>query len=259
MGKDKVVADTDVDVTTVVDTTKGKVYDEAHVHKLNEENKARRLENETLSQRLTEAETKIEDVTTAQEARNKDFLKALGVDDKSDVDANEVTLARIKELEDKINTSDARTHKAEQERDKEKIFNMFSTEAQKAGMSPTMVEDAFRLSDLSKVKVNPETQSVEGVSEALVNLKEKKSYLFTKVAPKDVGGGGEPSKEEDEKVFSSDIRLVASEMGITPEAATELFEKREKSKKERAEGKETILGRITKTPRYAKAIIKNTE
>jgi len=227
----KATAKTEIDAGAAGDTAKGK-DDAAHIHNLNEENKTKRLENETLgkdfadlSAEFTDFKATVEAERKEREERDKALLHAFGVTNETDEDTNVVALNKIKELEEKVNKSDERANKAETARDVEKVYTAFSIEAQKAGMSPQMVEDAFKLSDISKVLVNPDTGTVEGITEAVVDLKSKKLYLFTKAVPEDVGGGGEPSKEGDKSVPDF-IGALANDLKQSPEFVKKMVDEK---------------------------------
>lgn len=208
-------------------TAGGKTFGEDYVKELREENKKRREENVSLKKAHDEALSQIKVLgekagqVDAVMEKFKSFSELFG--DKKDKDADPVKLAlgRMEKLENE--------NKALREEGlKHTVYAAFIAEAQKAGMSPERIDDAYKLADLSVVKVDPETRKVEGVTEIVAALKEKKSYLF--VAPTtDMGADGHPAKKKEGTYPDSTVQLAAT-LKLSPEFLHKKIE--EKAKKD---------------------------
>lgn len=198
-------------------------FDAQYVKELREENKKRRLENQRL----------------------KDEMEALNYSLKSLKDA----LSRFFDFDDLADLEEIKRLAVEGLKAAEEalVYSAFASEATRAGVSAEILPDAFKLADLVGVVVDLKSREVSGVADAVRNLLEKKTYLFSirNFPAMDVGSETNPSKGQ--PLYSSEIEELAGELGVTVEFAEELSRQRS----ERTGGK-VGLSHIWRRPKKAR-------
>jgi len=205
VGAEDLTSDHKVEATSDdEELAEAKLFPEDYVKALREENKARRLEN-----------LKLKGEIEALKAEVTDFLPKVAL---------EMGIGEAKEIEDIGRIMEA-VLEGLRGLKSTLVYSAFFSEATMAGLNPEIVPDAYRLSDMDAVAIDPKTGEISGVSAAVARLLETRPYLFS-ARPQDIGAETNPPVGETS--YPLEIEGLASELGVSPEFALELNKKRTK-------------------------------
>ncbi len=203
MGAEDLISDHKVEATSDDEgEAEAKLFPEEYVKALREENKGRRMENLKLKGEIEALKAEVGDFLSVAASE----MGVGGANTTEDIGKiMEAVLEGLKGLKSTL------------------VYSAFFSEATMAGLTPEIVPDAYQLSDLDAVAIDPETGEVSGLSAAVAKLLDTRPYLFS-VRPIDIGTETNPPMGDTS--YPLEIEGLASELGVSPEFALELNRKR---------------------------------